>query len=140
MTDLPTVEMVVGVEITAPSSDERLSETRPVNALVEMVLVNSRNESVIRERERLAQWTWSTAAPAEFRAFVYRRGDARERSLGSGVVGFERLGVRVDGGWGSCFQPRLGERYLLTFSILEPAPVGQRYSVTLQVKGGGWKS
>lgn len=137
---LPPVEMVVGLEITAPSSDERLSDTRPIDALVEIVLVNGRDESVIHEHERLTQWTWSASASAESRAFVYRRGDAKELSRGSGVVGFERLGVRADAGWGSYFQPRRGERYLLTFSILEPASVGQRYSVRLHVKGGGWKS
>lgn len=140
MAGLPPVEMVVGLEVTAAFIDERFPESRPVDALIQIVLVNSRNELVIRERERLARWAWAGPAAQEFRAFVYRRGDVREQSLGSGVIGFERLGVRTDGGWGSYFQPRRGERYLLTFSILEPASVGHRYSVRLLVKGGGWKT
>jgi hypothetical protein len=137
---LPAVEMVVGLEVTTASIDERLPETRPLNALVELVLVNSRHETVIRERERLANWTWGAASSQQFRAFVYRRGDAREQPRGPGVIGFERLGVKADSGWGSYFQPGRDERYVLTVSILEPATAAQRLSVKVLVKGGGWKS
>ena len=140
MAGLPPVEMVVGLEVTAAPIGERSRESRPVDALITIVVINSRNELVIREREHLARWTWETSSSQEFRAFVYRRGDVREQSLGSGVIGFERLGVRTDGGWGSYFQPRRGERYLLTLSVLEPASAGQRYSVRLLVTGGGWKT
>ena len=140
MAGLPAVEMTVGLDVIAGFSDARLAESRPIRALIEMVLVNGRDEVVIRERGRPAQWTWGTASSQEFRAFVYRRGAVREQSLGSGLIGFERLGVQADGGWGSYFLPSHGERYRLTLSVLEPAPVGQRYSVRLLVKGGGWKS
>jgi hypothetical protein len=140
MAGLPSAEMVVGFDVVAPSSEERLLTARPLDALVEIVLINSENQPVIRLRERLDRWIWSTASSRESRAFVYQRGDIRERSLGSGVITPERVGVRTDGGWGSYFRPRDGERYRLMLSVLEPASVGQRYSVRLFVKGGGWKS
>ena len=134
---LPSVEMIIGFDVIAPG-DEQLRKSRPLDALVEVILI--RGQVVIHERERLAQWTWSSSSSEESRAFVYRRGDVRERSLESGVIGFERLGVKADGGWGNYFRPRSGERYLLTLSVLEPARVDQHYVVRLLVKGGGWKA
>ena len=140
MAGLPSVEMVVGFEVVAPSSDGQLLGSRPVDALVEIVLINIGNEPVIRQRERLDRWTWSAASSQESRAFVYQRGHVRERSQGSGVITLERVGVRADGGWGSYFSPRDREMYILMLSVLEPASVSQGYSVRLLVKGGGWKS
>lgn len=139
MAGLPNVRMTVGVEITAVRY-ERLSETRPLTALVEVLVVNRKKEVVIHQRGELSQWSWESQL-GESTAFIYRGGEAREisRSAG-GATRYELVGVRADHGWGTFFQPSPREKYVLTFSILKAGSILEGYGAKLKVKGGGWKS
>lgn len=140
MAGLPAVAMAVGLELADAYGDKNLSESRPVDALIEVVLLNSRGELVIRERGHLDTWGWEYSLAQQHRAFVGLSGKLQERSLGHGVIGYERLEVKADGGWGTIFKPRRGERYSLTLSVLEPSTSARAYTAKVLVQGGGWKS
>ena len=132
--------MIVGLDITAPSQDERVKESGPLDALVRVTLVNSRGEIVIEQAGHLRQWSWSHGTyviEKEHAAFVYRVGEVRQVPIGEGVYGGQWLGVRADGGWGTWFTSRSFEGYRLTLEVLEPAANGRRYQVRLLVVGGG---
>jgi hypothetical protein len=145
MTNLPTEEMTIGFSIEGfkniQNQDNAVYFTRPVNALVRIILTNSKGNLVVNEMSYLSQWAWSGRASNYRESFVYLRGEEVKRKLskGSDVVANDRIEVKPDGGWGTYFTPTSLTAYHLTIEIIEPAKNAKDYKAIVRLLGGGWK-
>jgi hypothetical protein len=133
---LPDTEFTLGIVIAQPKTSGDSVPIDAVRASVRMELRDERGRSVVLTDGRLSDWTWSTDFKRPTNAFVYRRGEARERDLGNGTTTSERIGVNTDSGWGTSFTPRTGGHYRLEVVVEEGDAAATQYDVSLRADGG----
>ena len=133
---LPGCQMTAGFKVRPLREEEKLLETEPLDAVVEMRLAR-RDAVVVDEQGRLSDWRWGGPMIAGSNAFVFQTGRSESIPIGSGLTQTKWLDVKADGGWGTTFTPHWLGHYDLTVSVKQPAT--QTYPVSLVVLGGGWK-
>lgn len=136
---LPLQEYTVGFNIDSRDSglgsNEKLRDRRRPDPLVELVLRNEKGDVVLNQRGRLSGWVWSGSLAASQSSYVYKRGRGREVRINPTTTQGERVGVEVDGGWGTYFTPRRHGGYQLDLSVVEADPQADSYEVSVQVRG-----
>jgi hypothetical protein len=133
---LPDTEFTLGIVIAQPKTSGDSVPIGAVHARVRMDLRDERNRSVVLTDGKLADWTWSSDLKRWTNAFVYQRGEARERDLGNGTTRSQRIGVNADSGWGSSFTPRSDGHYRLEVAVEEGDIGATQYDVSLRADGG----
>lgn len=138
MSDLPQVEMVVGLGITVDPSTTEYFKDKQSQMKIKMKITNGEGKGVINEEGMLRNWVWSDTPEMDQR-FIYRRGAEKEVKSGDSSSSFKRTGVKADAGWGTYFTPRKHESYKLTVSVIPTENAGTAQIATVQLIGGGWK-
>ena len=136
LSGLPPTELTVGFQTGPTMSQERVWETKPLDAVVRLRVARADGSAVIDQTGRVSDWIWSTEGSGP-ESFVYVRGQREEIRLRNGNTTSRRLGEGQDGGWGTSFSPGLFQQYDLSLSVL--VPCSDRRAVRLVTKGGGWK-
>jgi len=135
ISDLPSVEFTIGLSMPG-NSKKCLPEEKQFNPIVKLSLETSDNVEVITEQAMLTDWIWSEKGLCQG-AFIYRRGESKERKLSSGGFTYERVNFKSSNGWGTYFIPKNGKSYRLKLSLSE-APSNE-FNLSLIAKTGGWK-
>jgi hypothetical protein len=133
---LPETEFTLGIVIAHPKTS---GDSVPIGALHARIRVDLRDEEnrrVILTDGRLSDWTWSSDLKRWTNAFVYRRGEERQRDLGNGSTTSQRIGVNADSGWGTSFKPRSRGHYRLEVAVKEGDAGATQYDVSLRADGG----
>lgn len=133
---LPEAEFTLGIVIAQPKGSGDSVPAGVVHSRVRMELRDERDRVVVMADGPLSSWTWSTDLKRSTNAFVYRRGEARERDLGKGTTTSDRVGVHADSGWGTSFTPRSDGRYRLEVAVEEGDAAVTQYDASLRADGG----
>lgn len=115
---LPTVELVVGFQISDLSTEEARSAVRSSTEAVSITLTDFGGSPVVERTVLLKDWVWTCGVPGCQGAFAYLR--------------------EGEGSPGSYFIPRRGESYRLRIELPEVPLLADR-RVTVVLRGGGWK-
>jgi hypothetical protein len=115
LVNLPSEEFVLGLQIAANTRSGIEAIRRSMDAVISVVLTDSRARTVFFQESNLRDWTWSIPSGVE-EAFVYRKGSS-----------------------GTYFTPEAHARYKLTIKVIVPDASGMSYSSALLAKSGGWK-
>jgi hypothetical protein len=138
MSDLPQVEMVMGLGITVDPSTTGYLKDKQFAMTIKMIITNGEGESVINEGGALRDWVWSDT-PGMNHRFIYRRGAEKEIKSGDSSSSFKRTGVKADAGWGTYFTPRKHESYKIAITVMPTGNADSAQMAKVQVIGGGWK-
>jgi hypothetical protein len=116
MSNLPREEFVLGVLVTRPANvNAFLGDSRPLQAVVEVVLSDGNGKVLMRRRAPLKEWTWSVPSTNEY-AFIYGKE-----------------------GEPTYFTPPSRTDLQLSVRVSEPDAASDQYSPKLIAKSGGWK-
>jgi hypothetical protein len=136
---LPSVEFTVGLQVDDLKLEEAEAVLRENGAHIGLTLTTAEGEAVFDQAGQLAGWVWTSGAHSHSGAFAYRRGEHQEVQRPGGDVEIHRVGIGVDGGWGTYFKPRRDEEYRLEVAASSAGDFFSSHTVSLLAKGGGWK-
>jgi hypothetical protein len=133
LSHIPYDGVWIGLELPNPVS------TIP-NADVRLTLTDNDGRVVLQEHGMLSSWNQvdrghdlGESPQANAPRVLRREGASREITDAHGDTSYERLGVRIDSGWGTHFTPRFFTRYELQVKVEHPDPAYSR-SVTVLVE------
>ena len=136
---LPSVEFTVGLRVDDLGLEEADAVLRQYGAQVHLTLTTADGEVVFDQAGTLADWVLTSGIHGHPDAFAYRHGDHREVPQPDGDIQVQRVGVGVDGGWGTYFKPQRDEVYRLEVTISSATDLFASHTIRLLARGGGWK-
>lgn len=141
LSGLPGAVFTLGVQVESLDVAQARREAERFGVVAELTLLTADGALVIDERAPLTDWVWTCGNALDEVAvdcghsFAYRTGESRELTFNSGETGSIRVGERLDGGWGTFFEPRRRETYRLRVRLEHGRAFADRHRLRVVANG-----